>query len=134
MADDSELDYIVTLLGKIHTTATVVQIETKGNILLAHDLQRMLVFPGELLYSTTFTYGKRYKVRVSEESEANLMGAISDIILGLWKMNTRQTITDYTRPTTLIHAKLMHSNRAFYHPKSKRWDVDIFLDIDWSIS
>lgn len=135
MVDDSELDYIVTFLGKVHTVATVGQIETYGNIMLVADTQKMFVLPGELIGSSFYSHTKRYKVQVSETSEANLTTALNNIIIGIWKLNTRQAITSYTRPTTLMNIELASgSTKAFYNAKTKRWDMDIFLDIEWSTS
>ena len=54
MADDSELDYIRTFLGKVHTVSTVKQIAEVGNISLIADTQKMLVFPMNLLIPLNF--------------------------------------------------------------------------------
>jgi len=135
MVDDSELDYIVTFLGKIHTTATVGQIETYGNIMLINDTQKMFVLPGELIGSDGDDfYWKRYKVQISETSEANLMTALNNIFIGIRKFNKRTTITAYTRPSTMCHMKFANSTKTFYNVKTKRWDIDIWLDIEWSTS
>lgn len=134
MVDDSELDYIRTFLGKIHTAATVKQIQEAGNLTYINDTQRMLVLPGELIAVFFNWYIKRYKVQISETSEANLTTAINNIIIGIEKLNRRETITAYTRPSTLIHCKLVNSNKAFFNATSQRWDCDIFLDFEWSTS
>lgn len=135
MVDDSELDYIVTFLGKVHTAATVGQIETYGNLGLIADTQKMFVLPGELIGSDGDDfYWKRYKIQISETSEANLMTAINNIFIGIRKFNKRTAITAYTRPATMCHIRFANSTKAYYNAKTKRWDVDIFIDIEWSTS
>lgn len=134
MVDDSELDYIRTFLGKVHTAATAKQKEETGRLGLIADTQRLLIFPGELITSDSYTYKKRYKVQVSETSEANLTTALNNIIDGIYKFNTQQTITSYTRPTTMLHIKLRDSTLNKFNKKSTRWNCEINLDILWSTS
>ena len=49
MADDSELDYLVTFLKECHATATVSSFSTVKKIFLINDTERILVLPGELV-------------------------------------------------------------------------------------
>lgn len=135
MADDSELDYIAAFLGKVHTVATVGQIETYGHIGLIADTQKMFVLPGELLGSDGDDfYWKRYKVQISETSEANLTTAINNILIGIRKFNKRTAIAGFTRPATMCHMRFGNSIKSYYNAKTKRWDVDIMIDIEWSTS
>lgn len=124
----------MTFLGKVHTAATAGQIETYGNITLIDDTQRMFVLPGETVSTTAYSHVDRYKVQISETSEANLTTALNNIILGIWKLNTRQTIASYTRPSSLMNIEFVNSTKAYYNAKTKRWDRDIYLDIEWSIA
>jgi c-di-AMP phosphodiesterase-like protein len=133
MVDDSELDYIRTFLGKVHTAATAMQIEEAGNLALINDTQRMLVFPGEILSVSSTRITKRYLVKVSETGEATLTTAINNIQIGILKANRRQTITAWTKPASWCTIRFANSNKQFYNLKTKRWDCDIYLDIEWSI-
>ncbi|MFX1371335.1 MAG: hypothetical protein ACFFCE_05700 [Promethearchaeota archaeon] len=137
MADDSELDYIRTFLGKVHTSATVKHISESKSIYSdkygAGKTHRMLVEPGEVLSADNYRYVKRYKIKLSETNEANLMSAFNNILEGILKFNRRETITDYTRPSVMNYIKLAYSNKA-YEQDDGRWYEDIFLDITWSTS
>ena len=135
MVDDSELDYIRTFLGKVHTAATAKQKEETGKIALIVDTQRIYVLPGELIAPTSsYTYTKRYKVQISETSEANLTTAINNFMIGIFKFNTRQAIAAYTRPSTMLHIELRNGSETKVNKKRARWDCEIILDIEWSTS
>ena len=117
-----------------YTGATAKQFSEVKNIAQIDDLHRMLVYPPELLGSDGDDfYWKRYKIVISETDEANMMIALNNIILGIKKFDKR-TITNYTRPTTMCHMKLVNSNAAFEDPTSKRWDCLIYIDVEWSTS
>jgi len=132
MADDSELDYIRTFLGCVHTVATVKHIEEAGNLMLISDTQKMLVLPPEIvgIYATRVV--KRYLVKISETTEANLTTAINNIQIGIEKSNRRETIASWTKPSTWCYIKFINSNKAFCNFKTKRYDIDIYIDVEWS--
>jgi hypothetical protein len=134
MVDDSELDHVRTFLGKIHTAATVKQIEEAGNLMLINDTQRMLVLPPEIVGINAGRIKKRYQVKVSETTEANLTTALNNIQIGCDKANRRQTITAWTKPSAWCYVEFVNSNKAFCNIRTKRYDVDIYLDITWSTS
>lgn len=134
MPDDSELDYVRTFLGKVHTAATAKHKDETGKLALIADTQRILVFPGELIGTLDYIYQKRFKVQVSETSEANLTTALNNIINGIYKFNTRQTISGYTRPSSMIHILLREAGETKNNKKSGRWSCEIKLDIDWSVN
>ena len=135
MVDDSELDYIRTFLNCVHTAATTKHIQEVGNLLMVADTQKMLLFPPEILGSDGDDFmWKRYMVKVSETSEANLTTAINNILIGIKKFNKRIAITSFTRPTTMCHMKWSNSNKAYFNFKSKRFELDIWIDIEWSTS
>lgn len=133
MVDDSELDYIRTFLMKVHTATTAKHLEEAGNLMLINDTQRMLVFPPEALGMSETRITKRYLVKISESSEANLTTALNNIQLGCLKANRRETITAWTRPSTWCYVTIANSTKAFLNIKTKRYDIDLFLDIEWSI-
>jgi len=134
MVDDSNLDYIVTFLGKCHTTATVNSYTTIKNINFINDTERILVYPPEIISVDNNHYVERYMVKLSEVDEAGILGMRNDIIDNIIKLNTRQTIAAYTRETTLLYAEIMHSNKAFEHGTTKRWEQDLFIDFTFSTS
>lgn len=134
MPDDSELDYIRTFLGKVHTVATVKQISEVKNISLINDTQRILVYPGEIIKTDYNYFVKRYLVKISETSEANLTTALNNIIDGINKLNKREAITEYTKPGVLVGAELVNSNKPFENSQTKRWDLDINIDFEWVTS
>ena len=80
-------------------------------------------------------YWKRYKVQISETSEANLITALNNIIIGIRKFNKRTAITGFTYASaaTMCHIKLANSTLDDKN-KNKRWACDISLDIEWSTS
>jgi len=135
MVDDSELDHVRTFLGKVHTAATVKHIEEAGDIIKIVDatFQRMLVYPPEIIGIYSTRVEKRYLVKVSETSEANLTTAINNIQIGIEKANRRETITAWTKPASWCYIKFINSNKAFYNFKNKRYELDIYLDIEWSM-
>lgn len=134
MEDDSELDYIRTFLGYIHTTATVKHISEVRSTNKISDTAKMLVYPPEITGITDFYTEKTFKVKIVESSEANLMSAINDIVIGCWKLRTRQAITSYTRPASFIWCELFSSNQAFEDSQNKKWFQDITLKTRFTTS
>ena len=133
MADDSELDYLRTFLGKVHTGATANSLSEKRNISQIADTQRMLIFPPEIMGSVGEDFvWKRYKVQVSEPTEAGMTTAINNVLIGIKKINKRTAITDFTRPSSLCHMKWANSTKAFEDPYTKRWGCSFMLDVEWS--
>lgn len=119
----------------MHTAATAKHIGEAGNLMFIDDTQKMLVMPPELIGSYTEDfYWKRYKVQVSETSETALITALNNIMIGIRKFNKRTAISEFTRPATMCHMKLANSTKAYFNIKTKRWDMDIFIDIEWSTS
>jgi hypothetical protein len=135
MVDDSELDYVRTFLGKVHTAATVKHKNEAGRVQLIADTNRIFVEPLDLIGVTRFGfYTKRFKVTLSEASEADLTTALNNIIDGIELLNRRATISEYTRPTTLCNARIAHGEKLTFNKKSQRWDIIIYIDFEWSTS
>lgn len=131
----NEMANISDFLGKVHTTATVKTYSEVKNISLINDTDRMLIYPGEIIgkpYANR--YLKRFLVKISQTSEANMMIALNNIQIGIIKLNTRQAIGSYTKPSTLVGMELFGSKKAFENPQTKRWDIDIWLDVEWTTS
>ena len=133
----TELDCVRTFLLKVHTAATTKHYPEEVGILKnIADTQRMLVNPPELISSDGDFYWKRYKVQVSESSEANLSTAINNIIIGIRKFNKRTAITGFTyaSASTMCHMKMANSGPTTAKAKNARWDCEIWLDVEWSTS
>jgi len=71
-------------------------------------------------------------VKLSESSEANLTTAINNIQIGIEKLNRRETITEYTKPDSLVGIEFANGNAAYFNVTTKRCDQDIYLDVEWS--
>lgn len=138
MADDSELDYLRTFLACVHTAATVKHLFETGKSTNTADTQKMLVYPPELIGSDGDDfYWKRYLIKITEISEANLSTALNNIFIGIKKFNKRTAITSFTRPATMCHIRFANANRSHFTKKSAAagiWSQDIWLDVEWSTS
>ena len=140
MADyTTQLDCVRTFLLKIHTVATTKHFPAEaGKISDIVDVtfQRMLVHPPELMSVDGDFYWKRYKIEIEETSEANLMAAINNIIIGIRKFNKRTTITGFTYASapTMCHMKLANSTLVKAKSKSGNWKCEVWLDVEWSTS
>ena len=96
MADDSELDYIRTFLTKILPLTTTKHFSEVKKISVINDTTRILVYPGELIGVDGKFYTKRYKVKISETSEAALMATLNTIIENIEKLQRGQTIGQFS--------------------------------------
>jgi len=133
MADDSELDYIRTFLGKVHTVATVKHVGEIGRLREIADTQRILVNQGELMSIDSFhLISKRYKLEIEETSEANLTIALNNILEGIKKFNYRETITDYTRETSMNNLILWNQSSLISKKLGTQWKINIDLIVQWS--
>ncbi len=100
MVDDSELDYLRTLLGYIGANATVKHFSEVKKISAINDTKRILIFPGELINVDGKFYTKRYRVQISEPSEAELMSTFNLIAEGFISLNRG---IDISRGYTGVH-------------------------------
>lgn len=138
MPDDSELDYVRTFLHCVHTVATVKHKFETGKATNINDTQKMIVYPPELIGSDGDDfYWKRYLIKITETSEANLSTALNNIFIGIRKFNKRTPITSFTRPGTMCHMRFANANKAHFTKKSATngiWGQDIYIDVEWSTS
>lgn len=138
MADyTTELDMIRTFLLKVHTAATTKHAPIEANKLsgiVDASFQRMLVNPPELMNVDGDFYWKRYKIEIEESSEANLMTAINNIIIGINKFNKRTAITGFTYASaaTMCFIKYANSDQVIAVSKSSNWQCNIWIDVKWS--
>lgn len=136
----TELDCVRTFLLAVHVAATTEHYPAESgkieNIISGTD-QKMLVFPPELIGSDGDDfYWKRYKVEISETSEATMMIALNKIIIGIRDFNKRATITGFTYASapTMCHVRLAKSSIVKAYRKSTKWNCDLWLDVEWSTS
>ncbi len=87
MADDSELDYIRSLLFVLTRYSSVKHYSEVRKIDSINDTRRILIYPPELINVDGKFYTKRYKVQLSEDSEANLMNTFNKIVNGFNEFN-----------------------------------------------
>lgn len=135
MVDDSELDYVRTFLLKVHTVATTEHFPMeRGKVEEVPDAtyQKMLVHPPEIVGFNISRTIKRYKVEISETSEANLTTAIKNIQLGCEKANLWVAITGWTRPSDWCYVSIARSEQVKIIPGNGRAKQTIYLDIIWS--
>ncbi len=92
MVDDSELDYLRTFLTYVCPDCTVKHYSEIRKISAINDTRRILVFPGELISVDGKFYTKRYKIKISETSEANLMETFNNLIDGFIDVRTGPNI------------------------------------------
>jgi len=135
MADTTELDYIRTFISKVCTSNTVKHIVENGNdINNILGKQKILIKHGELLETFSNRYLKRFPILINEPSEVLLITTLNNLIDGIQKLQKRQTISGYTKPSTLVYIKFVTSNRGSINFKTKRWNIQVFLDVEFTTS
>ena len=124
---------IALFLKECHSTATVNNYTQVKKIELINDTEKMLVYLPERVGVDLNHYTDRYMVKLSETGEITLTAMLSDILTNILKLNLRQAVGSFTRPTTMLNIEFHHSNKAFEHKGTiKRWDIDIYIDVEWS--
>ena len=132
MVDDSELDYVRTFIGEVMTGYTIKQYSEVKNISLISDTQRGLVYPGEILTFNDVYFVTRYKLKLSDASEAALTTGLKLLIAGAKLYNSR--LTGPTQVASMTHIRLVSGNQAYEVGNTKRWNQDIMIDITWSVT
>ena len=131
MADDSELDYIRTMVGEVMTGYTIKQFSEVKNISLISDTQRGLVYPGEMITIHDVYYIKRYKLALSDTTEAALMAGYKLLIAGARKYNSR--LAGVTQVASMAHIRVQPGTKSYEQGATKRWYTTLNLDITWSV-
>ena len=132
MADDSELDYVRTFIGSVMTGYTIKQFSEVKNISLINDTQRGLVYPGEMITIHDIYYTKRYKLALSDATEAALMAGYKLLITGAKTYNSRQI--GPTQVASMTHIKIEPGTADYEHGSTKRWYTTLNIDIVWSVT
>ena len=120
MADDSELDYLKTFLQFAVPVATVNHFSEKRKIDLIDDNRRILIFPAELISVDGKFYKKRYKIQISETSEANLMETFN-LILRNVDLLQRQA-----EPSSYDSGRFFSVSGEMSSPRDGCWDGTYF--------
>jgi len=114
VADDSELDYLRTLLLEIMPGFTVKNYSEIRNISLINDTKRGLLYPGEILTMNDVYYETRYKLKISAPNEADLITGIKNLIDGAKKYNRRHAgHVEVTKVTFGLTKALMTTASTF---------------------
>ena len=132
MADDSELDYVRTLLLEIMPGFTVKHYSEIKNISLINDTKKGLLYPGEILTFNDVYFVTRYKLKLSDANEVALTAGIKLLIAGAKLYNSR--LAGPTQVAAMTHIRLVSANQAYEVGTTKRWNIDINIDITWSVS
>ena len=112
--------------------ATIKHFSEKKNINYISDTNRVLVYPGTLLSTFENTYTKRYMIRCSQTTEITSTTCLTNIMAGIVKLNKRIAITAYTKPSILMNIRLVQGSRSYENPKTKRWDTNIYIIVQWA--
>ena len=131
MADDSELDYVRTFVGEVMTGYTIKQFSEVKNLSLISDTQRGLVYPGEMITIHDVYYTKRYKLAVSDTTEAALQTAYKLLMAGARKYNSR--LAGPTQVASMTHIKIEPGTTDYEHGATKRWYTTFNIDVVWSV-
>ena len=131
MADDSDLDYVRTFVGEEMTGYTIKQFSEVKNLSLISDTQRGLVYPGEIITINDVYYVKRYKLALSDATEAALITGYKLLIKGARLYNSR--LAGPTQVASMTHIKIEPGTQDYEHGATKRWYTTFNLDITWSV-
>ncbi len=131
MADDSELEYLTTFIEEVTTSLIVDNYKDRRNIGEVASEKKCLIEPGEILSVDGSFYKKRYKIKLSLESEENIMSILNEIIDGTFTYNSGAS--GLTKVSVMCNIKFVYSNKAWVTSKG-RWEYDIYLDVEWATS
>lgn len=131
MADDSELDYIMTFIGKVNTTHTIASIETTKNINSINNTQSVLIYGGETLSVSGSIMKRQYHIQYKDATEGALNSSLYTLVEGIEKLNARETITDYTKPNSLVGMQFISTGLDYHSFTNGNWYANILITADW---
>lgn len=131
MADDSELDYIRTFVGEVMTGYTIKHYSEVKRLMDINDAQKGLLFPGEILFINPVYFVSRYKLKLSDATEATLTTGIKNLIIGTKNYNRR--IAGPTQVASMTHISVASGSKAEEIGTIKRWKIELSIDIVWSV-
>ena len=138
MADDSELDWIRDFFAKVLTTSTVKhKNESEAGIddMLVYSTatSKVWIDHGEPVMFDTGIYEKLHIIELQESSELLLQTMLRNIIDGVSKLNHRETIASYTKPSTLVGMKIRLGNKIT-NSNDGRFKMDLQVIVKWVTS
>jgi len=110
---------------------TVKTIETTRNVNFHDDSQAILVYAGHALGSSGIILNKQYHLQYRDATEGALNSSIYALIEGMRKLNARETITGYTRNTSLVGMRFLNSSKDFFQPAGGNWYANIYIIVKW---
>jgi len=131
MVADSELEYLVVFVEEATTALVVDCYVDRRDVQTIASAKKCLIYPGETLSIDGSFYKKRYLVKLSLENENNMTSIVNEIIEGIKTYNKRGA--GYTFPVTMCNLKFAYSGKSFIDGAG-RWNLDIYLDVEWSTS
>ena len=120
MADDSELDYLKTYLTYACYAITVKHFSEVKKLSSINDTRRILIFPGEIISVDGKFYKKRYKIKISDTSEAQLMDSFNRLVIGIDRFQK------HTYHTTHSTGNSFNVNSEMSDPHGITWDGTYF--------
>lgn len=132
MAADSELEYLVVFVEEATTALTVDSYVDRRNLQTVATAKKCLIYPGETLSVDGDFYKKRHMVKLSLENENNMTSIVNEIIEGIKNYNKRAA--GFTFPATMCNLKFAYSGKSWIDPKSIRWNLDLYIDVEWVTS
>ena len=134
MADDSELDYLRTFLIAaitVGTATTVKHADEVGNKANIAGGVKIYIAHGEPIGFNMGLYQKVNTITLQQTTEALLGTMFNQLIIGINKLNFRETIAAYTRPAVLIGLKLRLGSKT-KRIKNKYHKMELQLVSLWS--
>ena len=126
----SELGHIDTFITEATTSVIVESFLTKRKVGALATAKKALIEPGELLSVDGSFFKKRYKIKLSMDTEVNMMAAINDIIDGASAYSRRAA--GFTYPGVMAHIHFVYTNKAYI--QNGIWKQDIYIDVEWCTS
>lgn len=114
------------------TGYTIKQYSEAKTIKAINDTQKGLVYPGEIIFVDDIYFITRYKLKLSDASESALTTGLKNLITGTKTYNRRQTGPTQVASMTNITVT-PGANKAYEVGTTKRWNMDVVLEIIWSV-
>ena len=129
MVDDSEMEYLATMLNEATTNLTVSNIKLVGNIMYVSGDKKALIFPPQIMLVDGHRQVKRFLVKISMETEENLMSIINEIINGCYTYNS--TRSGFTNVASMDWVQLAYTGKIFIEANG-RANVDCWIDVEFN--
>lgn len=125
-----ELAHIKLFLEEATTDLIVSTWDAIRKVAGITTTKKALIEPGEILSVDGVFYKKRFKIKLSMSSEANMTSIINEIVEGCLAYSKRAA--GYTYPAVMCHVKYVYSNKTYV--KGETWLNDVYIDVEWCTS